>query len=496
MWRHVRTLRFKLAGLYLLVFGAILTTVCVILLNISQENLRRDFDQRILDAASTMFDKIEINSERSDMTPGNPLELVNPFRFPGYYFELRYENGQQAYRSSNLGKLELPWSPEMAAAKSLESPVFVTLRDEDAEKLIGNPGGEVRLLTLFRELRQGDGPAAPFYLQVAVNRRKVNESMAGLTRLFSTLVAGALLVGAVASWFVSKRSLAPIEKIREIADQLSVQDMHQRFEQPRGRDEVALMVETINRMLDRLHDAFLAQERFIAHASHELKTPLSVLLGEAQVIMQKHRSPEEYQRFVASAQEEVRSLAQMIDSVLTLARAEAGLPITTSDEVHLNEVVIEAVENCQPIAKQREVRLVPHLAMPQGDEPPPTMMGDADLVRLMIVNLIRNAIRYSPADGAVDISIALTGPIAMISVRDQGPGIPAEYIDRVFDRFFRVPEKGSEFKGVGLGLTIVRGISQLHGGTAVATNRPTGGCEFIIRLPLAGPVPRLQMKAT
>lgn len=495
MWRHVQTLRFKLAGLYLLVFGTILITVCYVLLDWTQTRLRADFDQRLQDAASTMFDKIEINSERSDLTSGNPLELVNPFRFPGYYFELRYENGQQAYRSSNLGQLELPWGPELAAAKNSESPIIITFSGDAAEKLIRNKA-EVRLLTLYKELRPADGPSTPFYLQVAVNLRSVNEQMAALTRQFVSLIAGALLAGAVASWFVSKRSLEPIEKIRKIADQLSVQDMHQRFEQPRGRDEVAMMVETINRMLDRLHDAFQAQERFIAHASHELKTPLSVLLGEAQVIMQKHRSPEEYERFVASVQEEVRSLAQMIDSVLTLARAEAGLPITTADEVSLNEVVIEAVEGCQPLAKQREVRLVPHLMMPTGDEAPPVINGDGDLIRLLFVNLIRNAIRYTPVDQAVDISVAVGGPMATISVRDNGPGIPPEFIDRVFDRFFRVPEKVGGFKGVGLGLTIVRGIAQLHGGTAVATNRPTGGCEFIVRLPLAGKNPRMALKTS
>ncbi|HWL94833.1 MAG TPA: HAMP domain-containing sensor histidine kinase [Phycisphaerae bacterium] len=485
MWRHVQTLRFKLAGLYLLVFGAILAALCVVIFNISENNLRNDFDKGLQNAAEAVADKIQIEMESSDVPAGNPLELVSAFRFPGYYFEQRGEDGSVLARTQNLGSIDLPWDEAMAEARSLTAPVFVTVGGEKAEELIGNPG-EVRLMTLYREPRVTEGRAAsPFYLQVAVNTRFLKERIDALSRLFLILVPSGLMVAAVASWFVSGRALQPIEKIRHIAERLSVQDLSQRFEQPRGRDEVALMVETINKMLDRLHNSFQAQERFIGHASHELKTPLSVLLGEAQVLKQKRRQPEEYEQFVGSVQDEVRSLAQMVDSVLTLARAEAGLPMTTSDEVSVNEIVIDAVERCQPQAKQREVRIVPHLAMPQGEEPEPIAIGDGDLLRLMFVNLIRNAIRYSPPGRPVEIVVTVEGNQAIISVRDQGPGIPPEYIDRVFDRFFRVPEQGVDFKGVGLGLTIVRGIAQLHGGTAVAANRRQGGCEFIVRLPLA-----------
>src|SRR5690606_33142996 len=122
----------------------------------------------------------------------------------------------------------------------------------------------------YRESRSAESAAAPFYVQAAVNTRSLKESLADLQRQFLILVPGGLLVGAAASWFLAKRSLQPIEKIRQIAERLSVQDLSQRFEQPRGGDEVALMVQTINKMLDRLHDSFQAQERFIGHASHEL----------------------------------------------------------------------------------------------------------------------------------------------------------------------------------------------------------------------------------
>lgn len=461
--------------------GAILTALGAIILNVAETNLRADFDGRLQNAAELVAEKVQ-NARES----GSDYNIDVVFRFPGYYFEVRSKDGKGDRRSSNLGSSDLPWTPQMVDAKSFELPVFVTIGGEEAEKLIGNPG-EVRIITLYRESRTSDGTepqSEPFYVQAALNIRSLKDKIAEQRQQFLLLVSSGLLVAAVASWFLAVRSLKPLAKVRQIAEQLSVQDLSQRFEQPRGRDEVAQMVETINKMLDRLHDSFQAQERFIAHASHELKTPLSVLLGESQVINQKSRTPEEYQHFVTSVQEEVRSLAQTVDSVLTLARAEAGLPMTTTDEVSLNEKIVESVEQCQAQAKQRDVRLVPHLAMPQGDEGEPTVIGDGDLIRLMIVNLIRNAIRYSPPGQSVEIVVSLRGGEATVSVLDRGPGIPPMYIDRVFDRFFRVPEKDGSFKGAGLGLAIVRGISQLHGGRASARNRDDGGCEITIHLPL------------
>jgi signal transduction histidine kinase len=238
-------------------------------------------------------------------------------------------------------------------------------------------------------------------------------------------------------------------------------------------------------MLDRLSESFLSQERFIADAAHELKTPLAVLLGEAQVLMKQERTPEEYARFVANVQDEVRALAQTVDSLLNLARAEAGIPMADVRSVPVNEAVMDAAQRCSPLAAQREMRLTPVLALPDADQPEAVVRGDGSLLRLMVTNLIRNAIRYSPPDTSLEVHVGLAGGQAVISVRDHGPGIPDEFREKVFDRFFRVPGDKSSCRGVGLGLTIVRGIARLHGGDVGVRNRPEGGCEFTVRLPIA-----------
>jgi signal transduction histidine kinase len=240
----------------------------------------------------------------------------------------------------------------------------------------------------------------------------------------------------------------------------------------------------INAMLDRLETAFRAQERFIADASHELKTPLSVLLAEAQILDQRERSPDELGQFVSSVQDQLRQMTRLVDSLLTLARADAGFPLSGVELVSLNDVVTEAAQRCEGQAQHRMVRLVPKLAMPTEDGVEPIVAGDRNLLRTVVENLLRNAVRYAPLEDAVEIEVALSAGHGTVTVRDRGPGIPPDQIDRVFNRFFQIPRGDASAQGAGLGLAIAKGVVQLHHGTIAVRNLPKGGCEFTVRLPL------------
>ena len=482
MWRHFRSLRFKLATLYVAVFGVILAVLCFVILSVSERMLRDDFDDRLSDRAEAMAERITIPIEapRPGATTKPSLRPLNPFRLPGYFIQLRLADESVAERSANLGKkTTLPFSAAARAARTNKNPVLETLRASLATELIGTETAELRLITLYQE-RPG---SEPFYLQVAVNSHPAREPVEQLRDLFVLMVPAGLVLAAIASWLLAHRYLAPIGQIAQVAERLGVHNLTQRFERPPGRTEIAVMVGTINQMLDRLAEAFQSLERFIADVSHELKTPLSVLLGEAQVLLKRRRPPEEYEVFVGSVQDEARALGQTVDSLLALARADAGLPVSFTSEVSINEAVMDAVERCQPLAAEREVRLVPHLSQPQGDEGEPVVTGDDELIRLAVTNLLRNAIRFSPQRGAVDIKVELNGTEGRIAVRDHGPGVPPEHIGRIFDRFFRVPGPEGKFQGVGLGLTIVRGVAKLHGGSVSVSNLAEGGCEFVLRLP-------------
>jgi signal transduction histidine kinase len=240
-------------------------------------------------------------------------------------------------------------------------------------------------------------------------------------------------------------------------------------------------------MLRRLAEAVQSHERFISHVSHELKTPVAALLTEAQVI--KIRPTEDaYENFVLSVEDEMRRLGRMVESFLMLARFGHGRRFLAEAIIPINDIALEAVEHASLLAHHHGVTLGLRLHDPGPDDREAMVRGDSELLRVVIDNLIRNAVQFSRMKDRVDVAVEITGSWVVLSVRDNGPGIPEEYLERVFDRFVQaptVPDAGR--RGTGLGLTIAKGVVDLHGGEIRVRNRPEGGCEFTVRLPLAVP---------
>lgn len=481
-WPHLRTLRFKLTALYTIVFGLLLISLGVAIVAARERDLHEQFDERLRDRVDVIIDEIAVPLKSIEGDGGSTPRRgrVDPFRFPDCFFQVRLADESVVYRSKNLGGRTLPLSDASRVSLRTKQMILETIRGTEGSAISGVET-PLRLLTVFHD----DPETEPFFLQTAVSTIPIDQSVRGLRRVVLVTAPVALAVAGLVSWLLAGRALAPIKRVSRAADEMRADRFAAHIEVPKGRDEVANMIARLNLMFDRLANGFLSQERFIADAAHELKTPLAVLLGQAQLLLKQNPRPEEYNRFVTSVQDEVRMLAQTVDSLLTLARAEAGIPLQEVDDVYVNEMIMDAVERCNPAATQREVQLVPVLALPESNESEPVVRGDGDLLRLMVNNLIRNAIRYSPVGEAVDVAVRLESGEFLLSVRDRGPGIPAEFVDRVFDRFFRAPDPHSSFKGVGLGLTIVRGVARLHGGEVAVANHPDGGCEFTVHLPLA-----------
>jgi signal transduction histidine kinase len=479
-----KTLRFKLALTYFVTFGAILVLCAVILLTRRYLDLLDEFDERLTDRAVTMVERMEFDAQNLPRT--RPAQRARPrlipYRLPGYYFQLYLEDGTLVEKSRNLGKITLPFSEEAAGSLQRGEATLETLTGPIAGKIL-NQDGRLRLLTLYHD-REG---IDPFYLQVAVSLERVDQSARELVRLLLIVILVGLALGAASAYLLARRSLAPIGQIAREARNLGAAHLDQRLTMPPGQDELAELVQTLNDMLERLYAAFKAQERFLANAAHELKTPVAVVLGEAQVLSQRDRTAEEYDRFVANVQDEMRRFGQIVNSMLILARADAGLPLASIENVSINEVVMEAVSRCQMQAQRQEIRLVPTLAMPTSDRPELSVDGDAELLRAAVVNLIRNAIRYSPVQEAVDITVQAAEADVRIIVRDRGPGVPPELADHLFDRFCSHSEADESFKGVGLGLAIAKGVAELHRGQIDVSNHSEGGAEFVLALPTHSP---------
>lgn len=465
------SLRFKMVAFHLAAFTLVLVLLSLYIFTTYESYLRKDFDARLKDRADSMVESISIAADALQAQP-----TISPQRFPEYYFQIRSEDGRIWERSLKLADAELPFTSVSKQAKTEQRAVFETLRGPIAEQIAG--GSEVRMLTIHH---QSDA-TAPYFLQIAANMGSVDQAIAELARTLIVAFGIGIAVAGITSFLVALRSLAPIVRISKQARQLTAARLDQRIDEPDANDEVAHLVRVINGMLNRLQQAFDGQERFIADVSHELRTPLSILLGEAQVLGQQNRPLAEYERFVGSVQEEMRRLAQVVNSLLTLARAHAGFALPGVAVLPVNDFVVDSVQRCEPLARQRSVRLVPELSMPElEDHLEPMVEGDAELLSTMLSNLIRNAIRYSPVHGTVEIRVEGGLDHTRIVVSDRGPGIAPEHIGNLFDRFFHVPKNGST--GSGLGLAIAKAVIELHHGTIQVHNRSGGGSEFVVTLP-------------
>ncbi len=295
-----------------------------------------------------------------------------------------------------------------------------------------------------------------------------------------------LLATAVAGWLIAGRVVRPIQRLSDYAHTLGPETLQQPIDVGSNAVELARLQEELNQARRRLDAGLQAQERFVANVSHEIKTPIATVLAESEVLRRDPSLSADVRRFLNSTEDEMRHLGRLVESFLMLTRVRHGQTVATSDELYpVNELVMESVRHCMPMARQYGVRIVPQLTY--GDGRDLLLRGDLELLRTMIDNLIRNAIRFSKRDDGVDLRVELAGDCICVHVRDFGPGLPPELIAHVFDRFAQAKGEERLGRGSGLGLEIAQGIAELHSGTIEVVNCTDTGCCFSIRLPLHPP---------
>ena len=321
----------------------------------------------------------------------------------------------------------------------------------------------------------------PFALVIATSDDYVRSQEDIITRAF--VVAGLLGLAAtgISGWLIAGFATKPLRRFKQVASALGPTSISSEIQTPGSSSEVQELTTALNDARKRIRDAFAAQDRFLSNVSHELKTPIATLLVEAQTIDPRGLS-EPAAHFVHTTEEEMRRLGRLIESFLTLTRIRDGKGATRIVRVHANDLIVESVAHCTAMARQHTVSLLPTL-IESDSHTQAALSGDPDLLRTMVDNLIRNAIRFAPVSSAVGVTAYIDDKALMISVTDHGPGVPAAMLDRVFDPYTQAPEEHRQGRGYGLGLTIAQAVAELHGGTIKAINRPEGGAEFLARLP-------------
>jgi len=298
-----------------------------------------------------------------------------------------------------------------------------------------------------------------------------------------------LIAAAGVAWFMADRAFAPMHDLTEQLEAITDgRSLHRRLPPDNDNDEVGRLTATINAMLSRLELSFAALRRFTADASHELKTPLAVLRADVERAMHPRTTREDRMVALEESLQEVTRMSDLVDSLLTLARADEGRFELAHEDIHIEPLLRDVYETATILGETAGLSI----AMPSIADA--IVRGERPRLRQLLLNLVTNAIKYTPRGGKVEIASVLKpqGEIA-ISVRDTGIGISAADLPHIFDRFWRADRARSravERSGFGLGLAISQYIAQAHGGTLVAQSRLGRGTLFTLVLPVAHPHPQ------
>lgn len=289
-----------------------------------------------------------------------------------------------------------------------------------------------------------------------------------------------LIAAASIAYFLAYKALSPVDDLRRMTDEITAERLHRRLPVVNAADELGLLAQTINSMIARLERSFSEIRRFTADASHELRTPVTVIRSEAELGLADVAGNDRATRRLESIVEECSRLAELTTQLLTLCREEAGLAQLVRNPVALRVVISDVLDCIRPMAEARQQNLAVDL---QDDI---TVVGDAARLHQVFTNLLQNAIKYTPAGGTITVCLRQQDEQALTTIQDTGIGIPAEHLPHVFDRFYQVETGRSHTEGgAGLGLSIAKSIVEVHGGQIDVTSQPGVGSVFRVVLAFA-----------
>ena len=372
------------------------------------------------------------------------------------------------------------WGPdEKIVAASPSIGTLITPLDPTGLK-IGSPlfedsypdGAHLRVLSVPLAV----GERVIGILQIGASLSVVDATRTNLLSTMVVISVVAVLLAGIGSWAVLGRALSPLESITETVDQINrADDLSRRIPyQDETDDEIGEMVVSFNQTLERLESLFTLQQRFLADVSHELRTPLTVIKGNVDLIRRMKEADEES---LSSIDQEAGRLTRLVGGLLMLAQAESGKLALNFAPVELDLLLTEVFTEMRVLASSK-VKV--HL----NDIDQVMVNGDRDRLKQVFLNLISNAIQYTPSGGEIFLSIRKLGDQARVIVRDTGPGIPAEDLPHIFDRFYRAEKSRTRSKvsGFGLGLSIAHWIVEHHGGQIKVESKEGKGTTFVIWL--------------
>ena len=322
-------------------------------------------------------------------------------------------------------------------------------------------------------------PGEIYLLQVGEPLDRFDRAVAAFERLLVWGLLGGLFVAAAVGYWMAGRALAPLSRLAKATRAIGITNLQERVPVRGTHDELDDVAQAFNQALERVEHAVGEMRQFSAALAHELRTPLAILRGESELALTQALTPAELRRRLAGQLEEFDKLTRLINQILTLARAEAGVIVLSRSAVDLSALSASIADQLDAVADARGVRLTCEPALPL------VVTGDAGWLERLLLILLDNAIKFTPAGGRVSVHLSREPGIAQLDVRDTGPGIPPKSIAHLFERFYRVDvARSRQTEGVGLGLALAKWIVERHSGSIAASSPPGDGSTFTVRLPL------------
>src|SRR5258706_1257594 len=445
-------------ALSLIAFAVLVYYAAASIFYARQDELLRSTAETV---ASAYVQELE---EEQSVAKANEVVLAQMV-FPNRYVEVADADGRVVAWSSNLAGHQL----------TIPAPALSEARQHDRSFVVLN-GLRVAIVQLSPDRSKQLGFAV-----VAEPLSVVDEGLRRLRRDFLFGVPLILLLASLGGYFLSRKSLSPIALMNQQTQRITAENLSAQLDVANPRDEVGRLAVTINALVARLDAAFQEQKRFIADASHELRTPLAVLRGETEVALQQERESAEYKESLALIKDEAERLSRIVENLFLLAREPVDAPSMIKEPVRLDGLITECVRAAHVLAMQKGLLLTI-----DGELRAITVNGDDEMLKRMLLNLLDNAVKYTPPRGEISVGLRSQNGHARIIVTDTGIGIPVADQPRIFDRFYRVDKARSRaLGGAGLGLSIARWIVEGHSGSLSVESAPDQGSSFTVELPVA-----------
>jgi heavy metal sensor kinase len=456
-------IRARLTALYFVV----LTVSFAVFVWVSDFGFRRSIEATVNDASQTNLESVQRilaqTAPKGDAEARDALGKLAEVWPNGALFEVADAQGNWLYRPA---RFLLAYPPLRAAASDRNISFFTTNLDR---------------LQYHIALRRVEAGGQTFEIHAAVPTEPFDQALDRFRRIEKETLPLLIFLASFLGYWLSGRSLAPVNRIIKTAESIGVQNLSRRLEVPKARDELRRLTETLNAMLGRIETSVKRITQFTADASHDLRTPVAVVRATAEITLRRPRSAGEYREALSRILETSVETSELLENLLTLARADAGAAAMDMRLVDLKTYVRKAKDRAAVLSADKTL----HLTARMPAEPVWVRADAIAIDRLMLI-LVDNAVKYTPAGGRCEIELSQGKGQADITVRDTGIGISEGDLPSIFDRFVRADRaRSSETPGAGLGLAIARWITEMHGGTIGVESKVGAGSVFRVRLPAA-----------